>query len=190
MQLSKRFTLESLSKTSTGVTNTPNQAVIVELTKLAYILDEIYDTIGPFTITSAYRSQETQEALKSSGNVQAISKSYHTTGQAADITPTKEGVGSFFFKLVADKNLSSKLGGFAIKNNTIHLDTDTTKRVAIPMKVMSDGSYVRLRLDEIQAGLDKYGLTVVQAAGLSMGLVALLGALGFLVYKIYYAKRS
>ena len=84
MQLSENFSLNELTKSQTatrkGINNTPNEAQILELTKLcANILQPIrnhYRT--PVTISSGFRSEELCVAIGSSANSQ------HAKGQAAD----------------------------------------------------------------------------------------------------------
>lgn len=183
MEVSKYFTLAQLTATQQKTSNKPPQSVLAELTVLGSVLDEIYEKIGPFKVESAYRSQETQEALKSGGNVQAISKSYHTLGMAADIVPSKEGISSFFFKILGHPTISKKVGGVAIKSNTIHFDTDIKKRVGVGLRVTSSGAYVRLSDSEVKTGIAKYVKTAAIAGG---GLLAILAAIG----AFFFFKRK
>ena len=84
MKLSNNFSLKEMTTSQTaerkGINNTPNEAQILELTKLcANILQPIrnhYRT--PVTISSGFRSEELCVAIGSSVNSQ------HAKGQAAD----------------------------------------------------------------------------------------------------------
>ena len=177
MQLSKYFTLAMLTATSTGQANTPSSAIITKLQQGASLLDQLYDTIGPFRIESAFRSQATQDALRDGGNTQAVATSLHSTGEAFDIIPTTMTVGEYYFKIVANPVLASKFGAFAIKNTVIHLDTKTSTRQAVALKVQPDGQYVRLTTAEINEGLNKYANQI--AAYLHENTNAVMGTVAF-----------
>lgn len=80
MKLSENFTLEELSKTSTGLHNTPNKKQTDSLRQLAInVLQPARDALGPIKVTSAYRSQAVN------AKVGGVSTSQHTKGEAADL---------------------------------------------------------------------------------------------------------
>jgi uncharacterized protein YcbK (DUF882 family) len=80
MKLSENFSLEELSKTSTGLDNTPNKEQIENLRQLAInVLQPARDALGPIKVTSAFRAP----AVNS--KVGGASSSQHTKGEAADL---------------------------------------------------------------------------------------------------------
>ncbi len=80
MKLSENFTLQELSKTSTGLENTPNKKQTDSLRQLAInVLQPARDALGPIKVTSAYRSQAVN------AKVGGVSTSQHTKGEAADL---------------------------------------------------------------------------------------------------------
>lgn len=175
---SKYFSLKELSKTETGMVNTPPSTVMPKIENLGRVLDTIYERIGPFKIVSAYRSPATQTALKSgaagaASAAQAAKQSYHTTGQAADILPTTMTVQQFYTKIVQTPDVAKLMGAFAIKNTVIHLDTDTSWRSAVAMYVDKAGNYIRFTTDELKnfisrnkVGVAAGGLVLIIAAGI------------------------
>lgn len=76
----KHFTLEELSRTSTGVLNTPTPEAIKSLEILvANILDPLREAMGePIRITSGYRSPRVNRI------VGGAPTSQHTQGEAVD----------------------------------------------------------------------------------------------------------
>lgn len=85
MQLTKNFTLEELTASSTaktrGINNTPNPEQLANLSRLAReILQPVRDRWGkPVTITSGYRCPALNKA------VGGVATSQHLNGEAADI---------------------------------------------------------------------------------------------------------
>lgn len=79
--LSKNFTLEELSRTSSGLPNSPSKPVIQNLQALvSNILQPLRDHLGKsIHINSGYRSPEVNKAIGGATNSQ------HTFGEAADI---------------------------------------------------------------------------------------------------------
>ena len=84
-QLSKHFSLEEMTKSSTasrmGIDNTPNEEQIENLKAICEnILEPLreYYESRPITITSGFRSPELSEAIKSSRSSQ------HCKGEACD----------------------------------------------------------------------------------------------------------
>lgn len=85
MKLSPHFTLEEFTRSTTatrrGIDNTPSNAIIQELQKLAiYVLEPLREAWGaPLKISSGYRCPKLNAAVGSK------STSQHVRGQAADI---------------------------------------------------------------------------------------------------------
>jgi zinc D-Ala-D-Ala carboxypeptidase len=89
MQLSNNFSLEELIHSNTAIAKkidqTPSAEVIENLTLLArQVLQPIRIKFGPVKISSGYRSEKLNKALKGAKNSQ------HVTGNAADIDLGKE----------------------------------------------------------------------------------------------------
>lgn len=82
MQLTKNFTLNELTATSTGIYNTPSQDVINSLLALTgNVLQPARERYGKaITVNSGYRSPAVNKRVGG-----AVS-SQHMTGQAVDIT--------------------------------------------------------------------------------------------------------
>lgn len=139
MQLSKYFTLEDLAPGGGML----SPAVMAKLQTLARLLDAIYDRVGPFSITSAYRSPARQAALKVS-NIQAIDHSLHSDGEAADITPSFMTLADFTERVSLDPELKKMIGQWAVKKYTVHLSITTPEFPSFtPMYAADDGKYYR-----------------------------------------------
>jgi len=88
VELSENFSVEELSKTDTGLYNTPGELELVKLLYLAqFILQPIRNRFGSLQINSGFRSQAVQEALSVKGYPTSNKISQHTLGEAADIVP-------------------------------------------------------------------------------------------------------
>ena len=88
MRITKNFTLEELTKTSTGITNEPNKEELQALITLSgKVLQPLRDIYGkPITVNSGFRSYAVNRAVGGARNSQ------HSKGEAADLTVhTKEG---------------------------------------------------------------------------------------------------
>ena len=82
MNLTTHFTLEELTVTEhRQYDNTPNDAEIANLVRLAEFLEQVKEVLGgkPIMVNSAFRSAEVNQAVGSSD------KSQHRRGCAADI---------------------------------------------------------------------------------------------------------
>jgi len=82
MNLTTHFTLEELTVTEhRQFDNTPNDAEIANLIRLAEFLEQVKEVLGgkPIMVNSAFRSAEVNQAVGSSD------KSQHRRGCAADI---------------------------------------------------------------------------------------------------------
>ena len=84
-KLSEHFTYEELTRSDAagrlGIENTPNQAEIENLKRLAILLEEVKKAVGgkPVMINSAYRSKPVNDAVGSKDSSQ------HRLGCAADL---------------------------------------------------------------------------------------------------------
>lgn len=82
MYLTKHFTLEELTHTDhRELDNTPNDAELANLTRLAEFLEEVKTVLGgkPIMVNSAFRSKAVNDAVGSKDTSQ------HRVGCAADI---------------------------------------------------------------------------------------------------------
>lgn len=77
----KYFTINELTKTSTGISNIPNAEHIANLIYLVEnLLDKAREQLGmPITVTSGYRSEAVNKA------VGGVATSQHTKGEAVDM---------------------------------------------------------------------------------------------------------
>jgi zinc D-Ala-D-Ala carboxypeptidase len=77
----KYFTINELTKTSTGISNIPNAEQIANLIYLVEnLLDKAREQLGmPITVTSGYRSEKVNKA------VGGVATSQHTKGEAVDL---------------------------------------------------------------------------------------------------------
>jgi len=82
MKLTDHFTLEEMTRTSTGLANVPSDGEIEKLRELSSsILEAIRAEWGPIRIDSGFRSADVNE--KAGG----VPGSQHCLGEAADIVP-------------------------------------------------------------------------------------------------------
>ena len=82
MNLTEHFTLAELTATShRQFDNTPNDAELANLQKLAEFLEEVKELLGgkPIMVNSAFRSKQVNDSVGSKDTSQ------HRTGSAADI---------------------------------------------------------------------------------------------------------
>jgi len=82
MNLSEHFTLEELTHTDhREFDNTPNEAELANLTRLAAFLEQVKEVLGgkPIMVNSAFRSKQVNDAVGSKDTSQ------HRIGCAADI---------------------------------------------------------------------------------------------------------
>jgi hypothetical protein len=168
---SKYYRLADLTQTSLPFPNLPlDQATQDNLRKLAQTLDVIRDRIGSFTIASVYRSPENQAALKHGAQGAASAKmaathSYHSQGLAADITPTNNMTTKEFAQAIyQDELLKTMVGQIVDKaeggQHSIHFSIQTRLfPKATPMKVASNGQYIRMTPTEIGSWLSSQALS-------------------------------
>lgn len=205
--LSKRYKVRDLTVTNTGLDNDPPEALESTLRKFAGVLDNIYDRIGPFNISSAYRSSEVNDAVNGS------STSRHMEGDAADISPTTMTAEKFWGAILLDSSVKNSLGHIAYKKhqiNSIHLTLpfysasrgyQVLASPQVTHKIAGSVSYLPATDAEMQKAKDIYlGVTSptivagevtqpsVMRAGVSLPIVlALAGGTGLFLYAL--AKR-
>lgn len=137
MQLSKYFTLGDLTTTTHNVDNTPDVQSLANLQKLAALLDQIYDTIGPFTVTSAYRSPALNALIG------GASSSQHMRGMAADLRPDNTDPYSYFLDLLRSPLFASigQLINEADAEGIVHVSTPTSTLLSQAL-YLENGSYL------------------------------------------------
>ena len=84
MRLTRHFTLDELTASTVasrrGFDNTPNEAEIQNLTRLAHLLEQVRDVVlAPVIVNSGFRSKQVNDAVGSRDTSQ------HRLGCAADI---------------------------------------------------------------------------------------------------------
>lgn len=144
-QLSKYFTLEDLTTTSTGIDNTPDFQSRANLQRLALLLDFIYDQIGPFRVTSGYRSPAVNEA------VGGATGSYHSQGIAADMAPLNDTPYDFFVKILSS-SLFGQVGELineADEKGVCHVSLPTATKQSVAM-YLQNGAYYRYSQAEVE----------------------------------------
>lgn len=157
MQLSRYFTLENLTYSDTalrqGINNTPDTFSQANLGQLAVLLDQIYDQIGPFRISSGYRSPELNAAI---GGAEG---SLHQRGMAADLIPETMSADAFFWKLSNSplKNSCGEIINEASEKGVVHVSLPYTDSGGIYrtgyLKYMKGSSYYVYTPAEINARL-------------------------------------
>lgn len=144
MQLSKHFTLEDLTVTNTGLDNTPTSDARNNLQKLALLLDIIYDQIGPFSVTSAYRSDAVNNSIG------GATGSYHTLGIAADLSPFNDTPYDFFVKIL-NSSIFDKVGELineADEKGVVHVSLPSFAKRSVAM-YLKNGNYLTYSQSEI-----------------------------------------
>lgn len=95
----KYFTINELTKTSTGLDNTPSKD---ELTNLEYLVNNVLDKVReiygkPIKVNSGYRSKLVNKKVGGASNSQ------HTKGEAVDITGGNKTENKVIYEII--KNL-------------------------------------------------------------------------------------
>lgn len=89
--MGKYFTIDELTKTTTGIENTPNDIETKHLQELIEVLDEIREEWGSaIRVTSGFRSEKVNKAVGGSSN------SEHKLGYAVDIKPVNGKLKEFW----------------------------------------------------------------------------------------------
>ena len=100
MQLSEHFSLEEITRTSTGLPNEAPPRATDRLAELcASILEPVRAKWGPIRIDSGYRRREVNE------KVGGAPGSQHCLGEAADIVPLEAGMDEVFDWIVRGSGL-------------------------------------------------------------------------------------
>ncbi len=121
-QLSKNFTLEELTTTSTGIDNTPPAEKLKLLKDLAARLEEVRAVLGgkPITVNSAFRNKAVNEA------VGGVPNSAHALGYAVDFTCASFGTPYEICKKISASSLKfDQL--IHERRNWVHLSFDPTR---------------------------------------------------------------
>jgi len=134
-----------------GISNTPDQNSQANLQTMAVIGDLIYEAIGPFDITSGYRSPALNSALSDSSGT-----SLHMQGKAIDVRPLTMSPEAFFWKLAAS---SLRYSCGEIINETdigvVHISSPYVnslgQQMAGALKYKDGGSYYSYTPAEIRA---------------------------------------
>ena len=101
MRLSRDFTLEELTRTSTGLSNHPVQEEVDMLAGLAAsLLQPIRDRWGRIEISSGFRCYAVNSA------VGGVNTSQHCSGEAADFVPLDADIDDVFRWIVNESNLN------------------------------------------------------------------------------------
>lgn len=179
-KLSTYFDLRALTTTQQNADNTPGPLELANLKELGTILDDIIDFIGPFRVVSAYRSQTVNDLVGGAPN------SLHMDGKAADLFPTVQNLESFYRDLF-ESGIADNLGEIAYKptQGTVHISIKTLTKSSVPL-ILEGGSYRRMGQDELAAkfGIEKdIPMQPVVKAGIGVGVVSLIAALGFVTYR-------
>jgi len=183
MQLSKYFTLADLTKTSQPYSNQPTtDAELDNLTKLAQLLDKIFDAVGPFDILSAFRSEQVNNA------VGGVPTSYHRQGIAVDIYATTMSPEDFFAKIYGS-DFRWQFGEIALKldQNALHLSLPTYTKNGVALWEEA-GRYTRMTSEQIAQYVKNVGNVVTDSLRenpLRTGIAALAmaGAASFFIYR-------
>ena len=98
MKITPHFTLSELTRTHTGICNTPNKQQIAALINLCKnVLQPLRELYGaPIHVNSGFRSYAVNKAVR------GAKKSQHTLGQAADITVFSKEGNRKLFELIRD----------------------------------------------------------------------------------------
>jgi len=160
MTLFGKYTLKDLTITNTGLDNMPTtDQEIQNLTWLAKVLSQLEDSVGPFTVMSAFRASDVQDVV-GAGAVKAGRKSFHEVGMAADIFPSSMTLDAYFGKLLTSE-WRQKLGEIIFKKsqNTIHIGLPTASYQGKIMFRESGGEYRLMTQDEIDVLSGPYKMT-------------------------------
>ena len=190
--LSKYFSMADLTITEQrGIDNTPKTTVEKQnLKRLGSLLDDIYDNVGNFGISSAYRSGALQQRLKELGYPVAEGTSYHELGIAADIVPTTMTLDDFYGKLLAYTQGKGMVGENFIKvpQGAIHVSLPTSTKMDFVGKQTAAG-YIRLSQDEIQSYMAPWVTAVAEAGKNPVLIVAIVAGLGLFLLMSMKGKQ-
>lgn len=102
------FTIDEMCKTSTGISNIPDEGVKENLVALVTnILDPVRQKYGkPIKVNSGYRSKQVNAAVKGALNSQ------HVTGEAADISAGSPEENKKLFEIISTMNFDQCINEF------------------------------------------------------------------------------
>lgn len=162
-KLSASYTLEDLTKTNQvlALPNLPTEKWIMDnLAVLADTLEFLTSSVGPFVIISGFRTEELQNALKSSGEPTGSGKSFHEVGRAVDIYPTTMDITEFFGRILANPDVRYRFAEISIKpsQNALHLAVNVPSDTRFPkiLALNASNQYAKLTETEIQHYVEKY----------------------------------
>lgn len=129
----KYFTITELTRTNTGINNTPSPEVTVALTALVHnVLDPVRELIGmPIKVSSGYRSQAVNKAVNGAKNSQ------HIKGEAADISCANNAL---LYRLIRDNfKFDQLIWEFGDDNQPawVHVSYSVTKNRMQKLKALS-----------------------------------------------------
>jgi len=140
LKLGQFFTLEELTRTSTGLDNQPDQQQLINLTRLVAVLDPIRLEVGKLRVTSGLRVPLVNQAVGGSPI------SFHLMGCAADIQSYSMGADDLFWKVKTwfehssqhiDKVILENLGG----KSWVHIQTQPICGTNRNEYLIADGSF-------------------------------------------------
>lgn len=102
------FTIDEMCKTSTGISNIPDEGVKENLVALVTnVLDPVRQKYGkPIKVNSGYRSKQVNAAVKGALNSQ------HVTGEAADISAGSPEENKKLFEIISTMNFDQCINEF------------------------------------------------------------------------------
>ena len=182
-KLTTRYWLSDLTQSNTadrlGIDNSPyalqHQS---NLEHLAAVLERIYDTIGPFTVASGFRSDKLNSAIPGSST-----SSLHLSGMAVDINP-RMNYEDFWIKLY-DSPLRDQLGEITLKHPTQNLHISLpTHNIQGQARIQNfDRSYSTMTMDQINSILTGAGeLVSKNPVKTALAAFVLLSAAGTALY--------
>lgn len=102
------FTIDEMCKTSTGISNIPDDGVKENLVALiTNVLDPVRQKYGkPIKVNSGYRSKQVNAAVK------GASSSQHVSGEAADISAGDPAENKKLFEIISTMNFDQCINEF------------------------------------------------------------------------------
>lgn len=189
LQLTPHFKVSDLSKTDTGIENRVPEDKYNNIHILAEALEKLYTTLGPIKIVSAYRNEDVNQA------VGGASSSRHLYAEAADFYPTNTTPIDYWFRILGDSSLRSILGEITYKEHqgTIHVTIPyglTKGSARIAELIGGQTIYKSITSTQETQALKERSIASIKStaqivsAGIPVwaGLVALMGALGSILY--------
>lgn len=140
MKLTPHFTLAEMTRTSTGLPNTPTAAELCKLRAVcSAVLEPWRELVGPLKVNSGFRSMAVNDRV--GGSV----KSQHVKGEAADVVPLKVVRRQAWLELLRMMDAGLPVDQAIIYETTNHIHiSHTADRVARRQSLVktAGGSYV------------------------------------------------